>query len=721
MQQFQTEREAARALPDLLATAKRDYPNAIARPDYIPKQVQGFRGLPPNLIAKIKQNLKLSDTQNEWLDNLIVEMAPSASFRHHLQKRMNTPGFSLDAQRAYANYFFHGARHLARIEYGPSLQEEVTTGMNQSITEMEGTQEVSNAPTRRRIQEYMSNHLEHILNPQPDWAHLRSAAFLWYLGFNVSSAALNLTQPMLVGAPYLAARFGDRKAIGAMMKAVRDLQDVYKYKQPGRVPNSLFKALERAMHEGVVEESQAAELAASAQGGYLAKLMPGNKAQRIVQTMSQMGGWMFTQTERINRRVMFRAAWDLAMKNPNTEHLNHLAGINSLAMTDMLSNGFTETEARAYLAAKDAVHQTQFRYGQHARPKFMRGKLGVVFTFFMFTQNMLHFVRYSPGSARYMLMMLLMAGMMGLPGAEDLEAIAKLLARNILGKEFNLEKEVRELVTGMLGDSIPPDLFLHGAGRVGFGLPAMMDLIGVPKAQFDFSRRIGFGRIIPGLAELGQPGMDFDQAMSRVGQQAAGATFGIGFNIIRALTDDQLPANDFKRWERLMPTALSNMSKVLRYATEGRERSRTDATIVDYNITDPDHVVELALRGLGFQPTRVAREWDRISMQREAEAYWAGRRALILKLWGHSFGMGDADMRQKALDDVRTYNSEVPFGIMKITGDQLAKSRKEHLRQIRLREAGLSNTKAMRPLAREIGSLHPETLQTEIVDVEQVN
>lgn len=720
MQQFRTQREAANALPDLLATAKRTHPNAIARPDYIPKEVHGFRGLPPNLIAKIKQNLNLSATQNEWLDNLIVEMAPSASFRHHLQKRMNTPGFSLDAQRAYANYFFHGARHLARIEYGPALHDEVSTGMNQAITDLEGTPEVSNAPTRRRIQEYMANHLEHILNPQPDWAHLRSAAFLWYLGFNVSSAALNLTQPMMVGMPYLAARFGDRKAIGAMMKAVRDIQNVYKYKQPGRVSAELLKALDRAMHEGVVEESQAAELAASAQGGYLAKLTPGNKLQRFVQQMNQMGGWMFTQTERINRRVMFRAAWELAQKNPNTEYLNHLAATNSIAMQDMLANGFTVTEAKAYLAAKDAVHQTQFRYGQHARPKFMRGKLSVVFTFFMFTQNMLHFVRYSPGSTRYLIMMLFMAGLMGLPGAEDLEAMAKMLARNLLGKEFDLSKEVRELVTGMLGDEVPPDLFLHGMGRVGFGLPAMMDLIGIPKAQFDFSRRIGLGRIIPGLAELGSPGTDFDEAMSRAGQQAAGATFGIGFNIIRALADDQLPMSDFKRWERLMPTALSNMSKVLRYASEGRERSRNDATIVDYNLTDPDHIVELALRGIGFQPTRVAREWDRIKMQREAEAFWVGRRAVILKLWSHSFGMNDPDMRDQALQDVRQYNAEVPFGTMKITGDQLAKSRKEHLRQIRLREAGLTNSKAMRPLVRAIESLHPETRTSEIVDVSVV-
>lgn len=720
MSQFESKASADRSAPDLLQQAKREFPEAVARVDYIPKEVHGFRGLPPNLVAKIKEKLKLSDVQNEWLDNLIVEMAPSASFRHHLAKRMNTPGFSFDAQRAYASYFFHGARHLARIEYGPLMQEEVTTGMNQSISGLEEQGVVVDVAKRRRIQEYMANHLEHILNPKPDWAQLRSAAFLWYLGFNVSSAALNFTQPVMVGLPYLGARFGDAKAVGAMMRAVKDLQNVYKFREQDRVPDSLFKALDRAMKEGVVEESQAAELAATAQGGYLSKLLPGTKMQRGAQMMAHYGGWLFQQSERINRRVMFRAAWDLAMKQPNTQYLRDLEGQNTIAMGEMFEAGFNQVEARAYLAAKDAVNQTQFRYAQHARPKFMRGKKGVVFTFFMFTQSMLHFARYSPGNTRYLVMMLFMAGLMGLPGSEDLEAIARLLARNLLGKDFDVQREVRELVTGMLGDQIPPDLFLRGVGRVGFGLPALMDLLGLPKAQFDFSRRIGFGRIIPGLAELGAPGRDFDEVMSGVSQQAAGATFGIGFNIIKALSDDQLPANDFKRWERMMPTALGNVSRVLRYATEGRERSRTDATIVDYNITDPDHIAELALRAVGFQPTRVQREWDRIKMQREAEAYWTARRAIILKLWSHSFGVRDPDLRETALTDVRSYNAEVPFGVMKITGEQLAKSRKEHLRQIRLREAGIASTKAMRPLAREIGTLHPETIPTTIVDAEDV-
>ena len=199
---------------------------------------------------------------------------------------------------------------------------------------------------------------------------------------------------------------------------------------------------------------------------------------------------------------------------------------------------------------------------------------------------------------------------MGFPGAEDLAAIAKLLARNLIGKDFDLEREVREFVVGVLGieKTIPPDLILFGVGRIGLGLPAVADLIGIPKADFDISRRIGLGRIIPGLRELGSHGMDFDRALSRATTQAAGAAFGIGFNMMKAMTDDSLPLDDFKRWERAMPNAIGNLTRAIRLGKEERERSRTGATVVDFDITDPDHIAELVAKGLGFQPTRLARQ-----------------------------------------------------------------------------------------------------------------
>ena len=704
MQHFPSKRAAEAASRDAL----KEHPGGEILIRAVPKDVRGFQGIPPTLLQKMRETLELSDEQQAWLDDLIISMSPTASFRRRLQKRENIPGFSMDAMRTYASYFFSVSKHLARIEFGPAMEEQVDLFQKETSDEAAaGT--ITDVVKRDRIRGYMANHMEHIMNPKPDWAQLRSVAFQWYLGFNVSSAALNFTQPVLVGWPYLAARFGDVKAMKAMMRAVKDIQGMYKLdKRAENMSLGLFKALNRWIQEGVIDESLSATLAGVAQGGHIQRVLPGTAAQRQVMQFARYSAWMFSLSEKSNRRVMARAAWELALKDPNSKYLNELVEQNKLEMIELWKSGFTDIEARAYLAGRDVVRRTMFQYAPHARPKFMRGKKGVLFAFFMFQQNMIHFTLHSPGHIRFLAMMLFMAGLMGLPGAEDLTEVAKFAARNLLGKEFDLEREVREFVTNLTDDPEYADLLLFGTGRVGFGLPALMDAVGLPKAEFDFSRRIGMGRVIPGLAELGPVGLSFDERMARITTDAAGAAYGVGINMLRAMQDDALPIDDFKRWERAMPTAVRNLSRAVRFLREGRERTRTGATLIDFDLTDTDHLAEIALVGLGFQPTRATRAWDRALMRKEVESYWAARRSILLRVFDYSIITGDARTRQGALRDIRQYNSTVPFGIMRITGKDIRKSRKQRMKARRMFEQGIPRAKAMRPLGREINRLFPQ-------------
>jgi len=711
----------ARAAKAAVGSVRREFPDASIRIDQMPKDVQGFRGLPATLLTSIRTKLQLTEEQGRWLDDLIVEMSPSASFRRRMQRRANIPGFSMDAMRSYASYFFSGAKHLARVEFKPVMDEEIGD-FGKEIAGLAAQGETIDVRKRRRIQSYMANHLEHIMNPKPDWAQLRSVAFQWYLGFNPSSAALNLTQPVLVGWPYLAARFGDAKAMKAMMAATKDIQGMYKYdKKAQKTPLALFKAIDRAVREGVVDESQATELAATAQGQHIQRLLPGSKSQRFAMQWAHYSAWLFQQSERLNRRIMFRAGWDLAIKNPEATYLRELEEQNEIETRVLWREGFTTDQARAYLAARDAVRRTQFQYAPHARPKFMRGKKGVIFAFFMFQQSMIHFTLHSPGNIRFLAMMMFMAGLMGLPGGEDLTALAKFAARNLLGKEFDVEREVREFVTNLTDDPEFADILLFGAGRAGFGLPAVMDAVGLPKANFDFSRRIGMGRIIPGLQELGPAGLSFDERMARATTDAAGAAYGIGINMLRAMQDDALPIDDFKRWERAMPTSVRNLSRAVRFLREERERTRTGATLIDFDISDPDHLAEIALTGLGFQPTRLTRGWNAALMRKEVESYWGTRRGILLRIFDHSFVTNDRSLRRQAIEDIRQYNATVPFTIMRLTVGDLRRSRKERMRARRLFEAGVSRTKTLRPIGAEVNRLFPEASPEREIEVEDAS
>jgi hypothetical protein len=424
---------------------------------------------------------------------------------------------------------------------------------------------------------------------------------------------------------------------------------------------------------------------------------------------------MFQQSEKMNRRVVFRAAWELALANPDAPYLAELQGTNELEFNGLREEGFSPIEARAYIAGRDAVDRTQYEYASWARPRFMRGRKGVIFTFFMFLQNSTYFAFKSPGATRYWIMMLFMAGMMGLPGAEDLASLAKLAARKLLGKNFDVEKEVRELVVDLMGEnSTAADLILHGTSRVGFGIPAAADILGIPFPSFDMSANISLGQIIPGLADLGSPVGSFESKFSRTTTNAAGASLGIGINLLKALSDDSLPIGDFKRWERAMPRAMKNVVKAARFYTEGRERTNSGATVLNFDASDPEQLAEIVAQGLGFTPTRLARKWDRERMQLETMVFWQTRRTMLLRQYDHAVTIRSREAGKDVIAQIKRFNNEVPHRALGITGKELSDSRKARERGRVMKERGFAPQRSFVPMGKEIDRLFPE------IDIEDI-
>ena len=76
------------------------------------------------------------------------------------------------------------------------------------------------------------------------------------------------------------------------------------------------KALFQGMEDGVIKETQAPELAGYANGDTLGKGFGGNPLQRAFVKFNEWGAFMFEMSEQFNRRLVFRAALDLAQKIP---------------------------------------------------------------------------------------------------------------------------------------------------------------------------------------------------------------------------------------------------------------------------------------------------------------------------------------------------------------------------------------------------------------------
>ena len=205
--------------------------------------------------------------------------------------------------------------------------------------------------------------------------------------------------------------------------------------------------------------------------------------------------FLFETAEQTNRRIAFRAALDLALRNPTykitDEAINQYQNeYNSLVnppvagghVTNVGPGKFTPAEARAIITAAHVVDQTQYVYARYARPKIFQGRIrGTVFVFKRYLQATLTMLGQNPRVVPYYVLMATLLGGAGggLPGYDDLKEIIRALGWVIGKKDWNIERELREWITHHFDEKkIPPDLILHGLSRYGFGIPALLDAMG---------------------------------------------------------------------------------------------------------------------------------------------------------------------------------------------------------------------------------------------------
>lgn len=690
----------------------------------LPKDARPLLGMPPGLLQMIGDKLALSPTQKGVLEELRFELAPQQSFRHRFQRKRLVAGYSQDFMRAYANYMFHGSNHMARVKYADQLRDHVKDVREQAKFMPDGV-------ARGRIANFMSDHLQNVLDPKPDFAALRGAMFLWALGYSPAAATLNLTQMVLGTYPFLASKFGDVKAMKAMTSAGARVSSFYKRgkiselaTQNAGTPYGLeMQALSEAVKEGVISEAMAPELAAVSEGRNLGVGFGGNAAERAWSRFSEGASWMFEMTEQTNRRITFRAAFNLALQNPNAPYIRDVVQQNSRQYDRLRAAGWTEQAASAFVAAKDATETTQYQYNQASQPRFMRGKLRTVFVFKSFVQNTMFFLwNYPAAAVRSMLIMGFLGGLMGIPGSDDLKDLLKVLGWQIFGRNFNLEHEARKLVVELSNGTIDPDILLHGIARKGFGIPAVMSLVSgglVNLPELDRSRAISMGQLnpVPLSPIFGPPSKDESRGIADSIQKASGAAFGVGFNMIKAITDSQLNATDPKRWEKAMPRFMASTSRMFRSYAEGQERTRGGSTVIKYDTNDPEQMMEVLALGAGYTPTRLAKRWDNILAKQEVEQYWDLRKSGILKQYSDANNGGDIKEIERVEEAIAKFNRDLPKGAeaMRITQKTLDRSVQTRTRIKEKRDAGKPLQTSKEGLYESIDKLFPGAVEVKKV------
>src|SRR6185295_10600549 len=173
------------------------------------------------------------------------------------------------------------------------------------------------------------------------------------------------------------------RAIPAILKAMANIKNFYRKGTIENMTSFEAKAMGYGIKTGRITETQAPELAGMAQGSNLLYGIGGTALQRGWVHFMEKSGWMFEMAEQWNRRIAWRAAFDLALKHPNNKFvqasivkfadeyqslIQGSTGVNNLGP-------LTPQQAAAIVTAAHTVDQTQYVYARYARPRIGRGKI----------------------------------------------------------------------------------------------------------------------------------------------------------------------------------------------------------------------------------------------------------------------------------------------------------------------------------------------------------
>jgi hypothetical protein len=578
-----------------------------------------FAGVSPETVALFGDMLGLEDN-GAYQDYLKLAKSTRSAMKR-LIERKGIAGFSEDAGRVLAGFVYSNARQ---------------TSQNMHTGEM--VQAANDIPkSMGELKDKATQLVDYIKHPVEEAQKVRGLLFAQYIGGSVASAMVNMTQPFTMTMPWLSQFGGISKSAKQMTAAVKDATK----KTTGNA--ALDAALKRGEEDGTVSPQEVHDLMRQAQGKGALKSGDGTQlgnaaaaAQNVVSRIGFAWGKLFSTAEQFNRRVTFIAAYRTAVEQ-----------------------GMSNPDA----FARRAIHETQGVYNKGNKPDWARGAVGsTLFTFKQYSiayVEMLHRMATTgePGSperaagrrgALYALaVLMLLSGVGGLPGADDLDDIISGLMQS-LGYNFDSKAKRKAFLAEYLGD-----------GAAQFMERGVSGLAGVP---IDISGRMGLGNLIPAtglLTKKADHTSDVAELLGPAGDMAKRA-FQAGGKLI----DGDVLGNH-GAIATAAPKAVQNLFQAADMADKGMYRDQTGKKVME---TGPGDALSKAL---GFQPNDVKRQQDAtwevkrmVDLNRITETEIADRWAI---------GLFEKDMEkvQGARDDLAKWNADNPESPIRIKFPQI--------------------------------------------------
>ncbi|EHD2267260.1 PLxRFG domain-containing protein [Vibrio cholerae] len=612
------------------------------------------------LVEQANMHTPAKESLSDEIYQMYLRTLPARSMRRNFIHRKGVAGFSQDAVRALADQGFRQSRQQARLDHMDILDNHLDS-IQKYVHDLPNNVEAD------RVVEELNRRHEWVRNPSSaGWAQkLTSLGFVWILGLTPAAALVNLTQNLQVALPILGSRYGMAESSKMMSQATAQyLKATFTRNRPkgqgilGSVLTGGEKeAMRRAVAQGVIDVTQAADLAGLAENPNAKYSGTWNKAMNII-------GWAFHHAEVFNREVTYIAAYRLAMK----KHGDH-----EKAIAD---------------AIKD-TWDSHFDYSSINRARFMQSDMAAVaLQFKQYSQNMTYYLWANLAKAlkgetpevksmarKQLLGTLASTFFIGGAGALPLWAITTAIdaAQEIAGDDdepFDAETELKRMLAEAFGKENAA-LIWHGV------LPSISGRISLNDLWVRSINR----------------DVDASTAYVEYMKQALGPVLGgIGVSWAQGLSD--ISNDQFARGiERIPPKAIKDVLKTARYINEGGVTTKNGDEVVS-DLT----AFELLGQASGFAIGRANLQYDENNAIKNYETFIVKRRQSLMNAYYTAYRLKDGEAMKSVMVKIHKFNQSQYGKRNPITTESLRLSLKVRARKRLITQNGVQVNPKMNSL-----------------------
>lgn len=672
-----------------------------------------LRTLPPQMLGTWADELHLTEDERKELRQIADAITMNPQLRKYSTQLAGITGANKDLHRNFAEFMWHNSGNIARVHYKEHFQKALLQVEAEKLAagaegEVQWHDELTEAVR------FYKRRISHILNPVDEYQAVRTFVVVKQLWGQIRTALANLTALKDVWATAAAQQGmlrGTGKTLEASYKALADSltrtgQRVMR--QPvegGQVFSADTKwALDQAYKDGLISETFAAQLGTIANVGVLGRLnmhetesifrkvvwagmLPQHLIETYVRRVSLITQYEFYRKQGLEQKEAYaKARRDTYLTQGDNTLSNRPAIATGKAANFLIYFGFLQNQIYLLSGAKERGRrfneawekgQTAGMTREEARAKFYRTSWG--------GETVKIWMAYAA-----------LGGMMGMPGAEDLDNILELIAKKLFGTHFSLREyayalaaEISENAAGF-GIDLNPRSLVHGTF-------ADFSLFGLLPAV-DVSPSTGLGNAIPGLGGLGEAGQKNGNFLI----EAMGPLGGVLKQFNDVFSDDP---SMLKKMGFFMPNVLNGAAKTLAewehgvLAPSGGRITIDRETGTVRDLTTGEQLVRL----MGFNPEIIAANREVHWMQRDVQLYWTTRRDGLVKQAFEAYGHNDREAIADVQEALREFNASAPPKL-RISAKELRGALRRKAKAAAQTERGVQRSKRFRAEDAEIRS-----------------